>query len=145
MELTPRKWGWRSLVGSWVAYWAGLAAVTLGPFGVYIWKMAQQGAGNHGNVSLSLGDAGIQLTALRDGASAFTATVGVVPFALWVTVPPLAMWALWLMLRPSTRQNDTLPPSPTLGALDDGAAGAWAQRDASDATRAATPRRERAP
>lgn len=144
MELTPRKWGWRSLVGSWGVYWAGLAAVTLGPFGVYVWKMSQQPAG-HGNVSLSMGDAGIQLTALRDGASAFNATVGVVPFALWVTVPPLAMWALWLMLRPSRRPDDTLRSPSTRDALDDGAAGAWAQPDASDATRDAVLRRERAP
>lgn len=144
MELTPRKWGWRSLVGAWGAYWAGLAAVTLGPFGVYVWKMTQQSAG-HGNVSLTLGDAGLKLTALRDGASAFNATVAVVPFALWVTIPPLAMWALWLMLRPPRRSDDALHSPTTLGALDDGAAGHWAARDASDAPSDAMHRRERTP
>jgi hypothetical protein len=144
MELAPRKWGWRSLVGAWGAYWAGLAAVTLAPFGVYVWKLTRLPE-NHGTVSLSVSNAGVHLTALRDGATVWDASVGIVPFALWLALPPLAMWVLWLVMRPAPRADVALPPAPTRGALDDGAAGAWAARDASDAPRAAAHRRDRAP
>lgn len=147
MELAPPRWGWRSLVGAWGVYWAGLAAVTLGPFGAYLWKLTRL-SGHQATVSLSAGDAGIQLTSMRDGATAFTTTWGIAPFALWLTLPPLAIWVLWLALRPSPRAADALRPPPARGALDDGAAGAWASRDASDASdaaRAAMPRRDRAP
>lgn len=137
LGLVPRKWGWRSLVGVWGAYWAGLAAVTLGPFGVYVWKLARI-PGNHGNVSLSLGDNGIKLTALRDGATAWSGSVALGTFALWVAGPPLAVWLLWLLLRPARSDAGTLRAPAAGGAIGQGAPEEWPRRDTRDASRFTT-------
>jgi hypothetical protein len=136
MDLNPRHWGWRSLVGSWAAYWVGLAGVTLGPFAVYVWKLAQV-PGKHGTVSLNMGDDGFHLTALRDGAAAWSGSVGLGTLALWVGIPPLLIWLLWLMMRPSPAERAQLRDEANLDALSSGAQDEWTVRDAS--TRAQSP------
>lgn len=83
MEFVPHRCGWRSLVGAWGTYWAGLAAVTLGPFTRYVWELARLPR-NHGSASLSVGDDGIHLSALRDWATAWSGSVGLGTFARWV-------------------------------------------------------------
>lgn len=142
MEFASRGWGWRSLVGAWGAYWAGLAGVTLGPFALYVWKLARQ-AGKHGTVSLSLGDEGFHLTALRDGAVAWSGTVGVGTFALWVAVPPLAIWLVWLLMRPSPRPSAPADEPPAVDALSAGAHPTWTAGDASSRAPSPLERRER--
>lgn len=144
MEFAPRRWGWRSLVGAWSAYWAGLAGVTLGPFALYVWKLAQI-PGNRGTVSLTLGDDGVHLTALRDGAAAWSGTVGLGTLALWVAVPPLAIWLIWLLLRPSPAERARINEGPTIDVLTDGAQNEWTMRDASARAPSPVERREREP
>jgi hypothetical protein len=53
MEISPRKWGWDMLVATCTAYWAGLAAVTHGPFARRVWDLVRL-PGSHGSASLSL-------------------------------------------------------------------------------------------
>jgi len=142
MEISPRRWGWRSLVGAWGAYWAGLAGVTLGPFALYVWKLAQI-PGNHGTVSLNMGDDGLHLTALRDGAAAWNASVSLGTFALWVAVPPLAIWLLWLLMRPSPADRAQLREGASLGELPGGAQDEFTVRGASARAPSPVERRER--
>jgi hypothetical protein len=128
MTLDIRRWGVGQLVGGWAAYWAGLAIVTLTPFALTVSKLA--GPGDHGTASLSLGDNGFLLTALKDGVTVYTATAPLVATALWIAVPPLALWALWLAMRPSRADRDAPEASGahSMGALPDAKHDMWSDR-----------------
>mgnify|MGYP001545171348 CR=1 FL=1 len=52
MTFDIRRWGVGQLVGSWLAYWAVLAAAKLSPFARRGGKLAQ-GPGAHGTASLA--------------------------------------------------------------------------------------------
>ena len=99
MDLTLRRWRARHLLVAWSAYWAGLAAVALGPALRAIARVS--GPGEHGNVAAVFGDGVVQLTVTNPGAPAWTGAVGVGALAFWVAVPPLLLWLVWLLRRPS--------------------------------------------
>ena len=63
----------RHLVSASAAYWAGLAAVALAPFTIAVASVARLG-GERGTATGSLGDAGVTLTALKDGVPIYTGT-----------------------------------------------------------------------
>jgi hypothetical protein len=129
ITLDVRRWNVRHLVGVSAAYWTALAAATLAPFARVVAPLALR-SGQHGSVSASLGDGGINLTALRDGAAVYTASASFPLIAFWVAGPPFALWLIWLGLRPSRDAAAMLHSSPAFDALPDAAPAAWSDRDA---------------
>jgi hypothetical protein len=129
ITLDVRRWNVRHLIGVSAAYWTALAAATLAPFARVVAPLVLR-SGQHGSVSASLGDGGINLTALKDGAAVYTASASFPLIAFWVAGPPLALWLMWLALRPSRDAATELHPSPAHEALPDAAPGAWSDRDA---------------
>jgi hypothetical protein len=96
--LTLSRWRPANLFAAWGAYWAGLAAVTLTPTALAILR-ATSGGAHPSSVNASLGDHGISITVLEAGRHTWVASAHVLPAALWVAVPPLALFALWLWRR----------------------------------------------
>jgi hypothetical protein len=141
ITLDVRRWNVGHLVGAAVAYWTSLATVTLAPFARVVAPLVLR-SGQHGSVSASLGDGGINLTALNDGAAVYTASASFPLIAFWVAGPPLALWLMWLALRPSRDAATDLHPSPAFDALPDAAPGGWGDRDAAAARGVPVERRE---
>jgi hypothetical protein len=124
MTLSIRGWNVRHLVSASVAYWAGLAAVTLAPFSIAVVPLTRL-SGNRGSANASFGDAGLTLTALKDGATIYTSTWPPLQIALWIAVPPLALWIAWLVTRPSRADAAALRAAQSLDALPDAARAGW--------------------
>ena len=103
MDLTLRRWRARHLLAAWSAYWAGLAAVTLAPAARALTRIT--GLGEHGSASASFDDGVVQLTIASPGAPSWVGAVPVGTLALWVAVPPLLLWLLWLLRRPAAPER----------------------------------------
>lgn len=101
------------LVVSWAVYWAGLAAVKLGPLALAIWR-ATHGAPNTGNVSASFSNFLLSTTVTAGSKTLYAGSVHLLTLAAWVAGPPLAAWAVWMFGRPSASRAGQ---SASLGAL----------------------------
>jgi hypothetical protein len=125
MAFSIRRLGVGYLVGAWAAYWVGLAGITLGPFARWVWELNRI-PGSHGSASLSVGDTGVSLIALKDNVTVWTGIAPLSQVALWIAVPPLVLWLVWLALRPSRSQEDAALHAPAMrNALPDAARAGW--------------------
>jgi hypothetical protein len=122
MELSLRRWKPGQLLLGWAAYWAGLVAVTLSPAIAATWRATRLPEG-HGSVSASFGDGGLSYTVIEDGVKTWVGTTPVTTALLWVVVPPLLLWLVWLIVRerPATR-GSLAAESSAAGALAEGSA-----------------------
>ena len=120
MDLTLRRWRPRHLLLAWSAYWAALAAVALAPALKALARLT--GPGEHGTVSASFADGVLQVSIASPSAPAWTGGVAVGTLALWVAIPPLLLWLLWLARRPSRGPVATTPLSQRETALGAAAA-----------------------
>lgn len=142
MAFSIKRWGVGTLIGAWAGYWVALGAVTLAPFAKWVWDISRI-PGEHGSASLSAGDAGVTLTALKDGVTVYTGVAPLTEVALWIAVPPLALWLLWLVLRPSRDGVAALHAPSPYDALPDAARGGWGQPITPSSTRSPVERRDR--
>jgi hypothetical protein len=124
MAFSIRRLGVGHLLGAWGAYWVGLAGVTLAPFARWAWSLSHT-PGAHGSASLSVGDAGVTLVALKDNVTVWTGVAPLLTVALWIAVPPLLLWLLWLALRPSQPDAASLRATAAREALPDPARNGW--------------------
>lgn len=125
MAFSIRRLGVGNLLGAWGAYWVGLAGVILAPFAKWVWDL-NRFPGTHGSASLSVGDAGVSLIALKDNVTVWSGVAPLFQVALWIAVPPLLIWLAWLALRPTRSQADVALRKPALrDALPDAARNEW--------------------
>lgn len=124
MAFSIRRMGVGHLLGAWGAYWAGLAGVTLAPFARWAAEL-NRAPGQHGSANLSIGDAGVTLNALRDNVVVYSGVAPLSQVALWITVPPLLIWLLWLAMRPSRTERESLGAAARPDALPDPARNGW--------------------
>ncbi len=100
MRFSLARWRAGHLVAAWSGYWLGLAAFTLTPIALAIYRATRAGAGpGQADVSVSLGDKGIGITVTRLGQTVLDRSAGVLPIALWIAVPPLLLWGGWVYAR----------------------------------------------
>lgn len=93
-------WRPRHLLAAWGAYWAGLAAVTLGPPALAIMRLRAD-PDTHGSVAASIDNGVANLTvALENGASTWSGSASLLEIALWAFAPPLLLWIAWVIVRP---------------------------------------------
>ena len=123
MAFSIRRMGVGHLLGAWGAYWVGLAGVTLGPFAKWAWELSRPH--QHGSANLSIGNAGVTLTALKDNITVYSGVAPLSQVALWIAVPPLLLWLAWLALRPSQQEGAALAAQPARDALPDPARNGW--------------------
>lgn len=83
--LPLRRWRATHLVRAWVVYWAALLAVVAWHPFVEYWRISHSATG-HGNVSYSYSG-------------------GLLPLALWIGGPPLALFLMWLATRTRVDQE----------------------------------------
>jgi hypothetical protein len=65
-------------------------------------------------MSINVGSAGLGVTVKRLGQVTFERSAGLLPMALWIGVPPLALWGLWLYRRSralAAEPSEVAPPS----------------------------------
>ena len=125
MAFSIRRLGVGHLLGAWGTYWAALAGVTLAPFARWVADLNRT-AGHHASANLSLGDAGLTLTALKDNVTVYSGVAPLSQVALWIAVPPLLIWLAWLALRPSLSERAAFGTSAVRDALPDAARNGWA-------------------
>jgi hypothetical protein len=94
MRFRLAAWRPGHLLAAWCGYWLALALWALGPALPTLWQVTRPGA--HGSASASVGDGVARLIVTREGATAWTGQVELGTLALWLTLPPLALWVLWL-------------------------------------------------
>ena len=99
------KWRPKHLLLSWAAYWVGAAAIKLSPAIIAAWRVAR--LEEHGGISASYGNTGLQLTITQNGATVWHGATQLGTLALWVAGPPLLLWFLWLLTR--NRAERTAP------------------------------------
>ena len=117
-----QRWKPRTLLATWVAYWAVLIGASIGSGLLKAWRLTRA-RGSHGTASASF-DNGKLLFDVNDaaGAGAWSFHTSVAAAVAWITIPPLALWVLWLVSRPRRdvhRAEDPamLPaPHPVVGA-----------------------------
>jgi len=91
------RWRPYQLLLAWTAYWVLLVAVTLGPALPAILRATREGG--HGEINASFSDTVMSFTVKEAGQITWTGSVHFLTAALWVALPPLALWILWLRER----------------------------------------------
>lgn len=142
MGFSIRRLGVGALLGAWGAYWVGLAGVTLAPFARWAWDISRI-PGSHGSASLSIGDAGVTLLALKDNVTVWSGVASLLEVALWIAGPPLVLWLVWLVLRPAHADEDALDATVARDVLPDAARNGWGMPIRPTSTASPLGRRER--
>jgi hypothetical protein len=104
--LSLSRWKPGQLLLSWGAYWAGLVAVKLGPAILEMWRVTRLPEG-HGVINATFGNDGFNLSVVEDGVTTLATSASLSSILLWVLVPPIVLWALWLLAR--VRQPAPVP------------------------------------
>jgi hypothetical protein len=105
------RWRPVHLFLGWCAYWTALLIVTIGPAVPAILRATAPNA--KGEINASYGDAGFVLTVKEAGKLTWSGSVHGLTAALWIGIPPLVLWALWLRARPRRSTiNATASSSP---------------------------------
>jgi threonine/homoserine/homoserine lactone efflux protein len=105
-------WKPRHLLTAWSAYWAGLAAVTLGPAALAILRVTVP-EGAKGSVAANVGDKGFELIIKAGEAVVWAGQASIASVALWIAGPPLLIWLAWLVTRPARGLDATLDAQTT--------------------------------
>lgn len=112
--LSIRRWHAAHLFGAWVAYWVLLVLVALGRPLLLVRRIAALPEGRS-SASASFGNGGFDARMIADGATLWHGHASYGAVVLWVVLPPLLLWLLWVALRPS-RADAPVPPPRELGA-----------------------------
>lgn len=116
MAWSFRRWRPRHLLLSWLGYWLGLAAVTLGPAVPAILRATSGDA--KGSLTGSMGDGGISLTIAEAGATTWSGTASLTATVLWIVGPPLLLWLVWFVRRDRGVAPSASPNAPALSEGD---------------------------
>jgi hypothetical protein len=87
----------RAVFTSWIIYWICLFIVGLGPAAAAIWS-ATRGPDDHkSSVNVSFGDGVFSVRVIKEGLDTYASSIHLLTAALWIAVPPLAIWLLWVV------------------------------------------------
>jgi hypothetical protein len=87
----------RHLILAWLAYWALLALITLGPAGLAIYR-AVTGPDSENSISAGFGDSRMNLTVVEEGTTTWSGSTDLLTLALLIAGPPVLIllgWLLW--------------------------------------------------
>lgn len=110
MIFSLSRWRPRHLLASWLAYWAALILVALGPAIPAIWRVTRPDA--HGSINGSFGDGLLKLTVMDSGTVVWEGAVRVLIATCWLGVPPLLLWLAWVIARSRARTPTPTTPRP---------------------------------
>jgi hypothetical protein len=115
MTRSVRRWGFRHLLLGWVAYWVLLAIAVLRTPVMIAWRLSQLPDG-HSSISADLGNAGFHVTMSQEGTVVWAGSVHLLTAALWIGLPPLAMWFAWFVRRSKSEPRRDEPRDEVVGA-----------------------------
>jgi hypothetical protein len=95
MKLSLARWRASHLMSAWAAYWVGLGAVTLRTAIVAGFGATQTG----GSITGGMTDSKVGVTIVQKAGETLQMSAPIGTIAAWVVIPPLLLWALWLMRR----------------------------------------------
>lgn len=110
--LSIKQWRPRHLFRAWLAYWVALAGVTLSPAIMAILRVS--GPGGKGSASAGFNNGMLNLIVKSADGTTWSGFASLQSVAFWIAGPPLVLWAIWLMTRP------TRPPAPSEGDVTSG-------------------------
>jgi hypothetical protein len=87
----------RHLVLAWLAYWALLALITLGPAGLAIYRAAR-GPDTGNTISAGFGESGFYLSVVERGTTTWSGSASLLTLVLLIAGPPILIlfgWLLW--------------------------------------------------
>ncbi len=85
----------RTLFVSWIAYWAVVAVVKLGPPAWAIWSASRTADGNANSVSATMGTMGLKLVVTDHGTTTWAGESPLWAIALWIALFPIVATAVW--------------------------------------------------
>lgn len=94
------RWRPQHLFLAWAGYWIALVAVTLGPAVPSILRATS--SSGKGEISANFGDGVFSLVVKQAGQVLWSGSVHFLTAALWLALPPLILWLLWLRARSGT-------------------------------------------
>ena len=98
-----RRFRARNLLLAWAAYWLALIIVGLSPAIIAIRRVTALGPGR-GKVNAGISDTGMYASVFQDGTLTYNGSISLLSVALLVALPPLVMWAVFLIA--ASRTND---------------------------------------
>ena len=96
-----RQFRVRNLLLAWSTYWLALIVVGLTPAIAAIWRMSQTEHGK-GTVNGGVTDGIVSASVAQNGVVTWTGSIPLLTLALLVALPPLVMWAIFLLTAPRT-------------------------------------------
>lgn len=113
MKAFLARWRPWHVITAWCVYWVGLAGVTLTPTILAIIQ-ATAGPKDSSTVNATFTDTLLKITVTEFGKTTHVASATALEIALWIGVPPLALYCLWMVSRSRRGQPapDALGESP---------------------------------
>lgn len=111
-RMTPRQ-----LMFGWLGYWAILGVTTLSRPVAMAYRVSRPDA--RGSIAASFENTDLTVKMIQNDATVWSATASLTAILLWLSVPPLVMWFIWVLLRPRRVVDAGLrtpTPAPALGA-----------------------------
>ena len=106
--LSLGRWSPRRLLLAWIGYWLVLLVVALGPAVVAALPVILDENG-HGSINASFGNGVLSLNILRGTTTVWHGEASLLSVALWIGLPPLALWLAWMW----RRAREGAAPSPS--------------------------------
>ncbi|HKV51896.1 MAG TPA: hypothetical protein VJO52_11915 [Gemmatimonadaceae bacterium] len=100
------RWRPWHVITAWCVYWVGLAGVTLTPTILAILH-ASGLPKDAATVNASFNNSLLSISVSEFGKTTHLATATALEIALWIGLPPLALYALWMVTR-----SRRVPPAP---------------------------------
>ena len=91
------QWRPKHLLLSWIAYWGALAFVALGP-AIGAIRRAMDAPPDAASASVDYGTGGLRIVISEFGQPLWTLSTTLTALALWIALPPLVLWVVWLAL-----------------------------------------------
>lgn len=86
------------LIGATVAYWIGLALVTLGPAALAGFRATRSPEGSS-SINANFADGRFTLNVIDQGVTMYAGTASALAIAAWVAIAPLIGWIAWAVTR----------------------------------------------
>ena len=106
MAFSLSRWRAKHLLLAWGVYWLALILVALSPAMMLALRAVSAPHGK-GNISVSMANGVLTASIAANGAT-WVGTSSLTSIALWLAIPPLVLWFVWLATRrsPAAREAE---------------------------------------
>jgi hypothetical protein len=101
------RWRPYQLLLGWVVYWIALLIFALGPAVPAVLSATRKDT--HGEINASFSNTLLSFTVKELGRVTWSGSVRFLTAALWIGVPPLVLWLMWLRARSSATRGEARP------------------------------------